>query len=158
MKNKEVVEILKNKKWHISCAESCTGGLLCSAIVDVPQASAVLDVSFVAYAEKAKETFLNVESKILCTYGVVSEEVARAMVLGVCKEAESECGISITGVAGPTGGTKDKPVGMVCYGFKILDTIETYTIYFGRNRRNTIRKKAVVYAINQFYALLKKLD
>ena len=140
-----VVNKLIEKDYHISFAESCTGGMACAALVSVADASKVLDVSFVTYANEAKIRYLGVDNATIVQYGVVSEEVARQMAQGVAKEAGSEVGVGITGVAGPGGGTKDKPVGMVCFGFYINGEVVTYTKQFGEIGRNEVRENSVAF-------------
>lgn len=138
-----VVDKLIQKNYHISFAESCTGGMACAALVSIADASKVLDVSFVTYANEAKMKYLGVKDETIEQFGVVSEEVTRQMAEGVAKEAGSEVGVGITGVAGPGGGTKDKPVGMVCFGFYINGEVTTYTMQFGQIGRNEVRAKSV---------------
>lgn len=140
-----VVNKLIERDYHISFAESCTGGMACAALVSVADASKVLDVSFVTYANEAKIQYLGVDEATIGEHGVVSEEVACQMAKGVAKEAGSEVGVGITGVAGPGGGTKDKPVGMVCFGFYINGEVMTYTKQFGEIGRNEVRKKSVAF-------------
>lgn len=143
-----VVNKLIEKGYHISFAESCTGGLAAATLVSVADASRVLDVSFVTYANDAKVKYLGVSEDTIEEFGVVSEEVARQMAAGVAKEAGSEIGVGITGIAGPDGGTLEKPVGMVCFGFSINGTVHTFTQQFGDIGRNEVRQKSVgfVYA------------
>ena len=150
----KVVNILIEKGYHISFAESCTGGLATAALVSVADASKVLDVSFVTYANKAKSDYLGVEGAVIAEYGVVSEQVARQMASGVAKEAGSEVGIGITGVAGPSGGTKEKPVGMVCFGICIAGEVKTYTKQFGDIGRNEIRAASVDFVLNKLLECL----
>lgn len=138
-----VVDKLIQKNYHISFAESCTGGMACAALVSVADASKVLDVSFVTYANEAKMQYLGVNAAAIEQFGVVSEEVAAQMAQGVAKEAGSEVGVGITGVAGPGGGTKDKPVGMVCFGFYIDGEVITFTKQFGEIGRNEVRRSSV---------------
>ena len=148
-----VVNQLIEKNYHISFAESCTGGMACAALVSVADASKVLDVSFVTYANDAKLKYLGVDASTIARFGVVSEEVARQMAEGVAKEADSEVGVGITGVAGPGGGTKDKPVGMVCFGFYVNGELFTSTKQFGNLGRNEVRAKSVEYvfeALNSY--------
>lgn len=143
-----VVNKLIEKNYHISFAESCTGGLAAAMLVSIADASKVLDISFVTYADEAKIKYLGVQPGTIAEYGVVSEEVAYQMAEGVAKEAGSEVGVGITGVAGPTGGTDKKPVGMVCFGFYINGEVHTYTKQFGNVGRNKVREKSTefVYA------------
>ncbi len=147
-----VVNQLIKKNYHISFAESCTGGLVCAALVSVADASKVLDVSFVTYANEAKMQYLGVKDTTIAEYGVVSEAVACQMAEGVAKAAGSEVGVGITGVAGPGGGTDEKPVGMVCFGFYIDGKVETFTKQFGEIGRNEVRAKSVEFV----YETLKK--
>lgn len=153
MKNKELVNKLIEKNYHISFGESCTGGMLASCIVDIPDASKVLNESFVTYADEAKIKYLNVDGDIIKKYGVVSEEVAYQMALGVATNTKSECAISTTGIAGPTGGSKAKPVGMVCFGFYVNGKIITKTKYFN-GTRNEVRNAATSYAIETMLELI----
>lgn len=140
--NEKLVKLLLKKGYKISAAESCTGGMFASSIVDVADASKVLDMSFVTYASKAKIELINVSEKTINTYGVVSEEVAKEMALGVKQKSVSNIGVGITGLAGPSGGSLDKPVGMVCFGIAINDNVYTYTKQFGNIGRTNVRKEA----------------
>ena len=153
----QLVERLIEKKWHIACAESCTGGLVASRIVNVANASRVLDVSFVTYANEAKIKYLHVSPSTILTYGVVSEEVVAEMARGVVKEAGSEVGIAISGIAGPGGGTDTKPVGMVCFGFYLNGNLTTRTCQFGDAGRNEVRRLSTEYALQTTLELLAKL-
>lgn len=112
--NEELVQLLQKLHYHISCAESCTGGLLASSIVEVPAASSVFDMSFVTYANEAKTELVSVSPTTIEAYGVVSEEVAKEMAVGCATKAHAEVGVGISGIAGPTGATPKKPVGTVC--------------------------------------------
>lgn len=150
----QLVRKLIEKNWHIACAESCTGGLVTSRIVNVANASHVLDVSFVTYANEAKTEYLGVSPDIISKYGVVSEEVVREMAAGVAKAAFSEVGIAISGIAGPGGGTEKKPVGMVCFGFFINGTITTRTCQFGSPGRNEVRALSTEYALSTALELI----
>ena len=154
MRNFELVQLLINKNYKISCAESCTGGMLASSIVDVADASKVLDMSFVTYASEAKVSLIKVDEQVINKYGVVSEEVAFQMAKGVADKANSNVGVGITGLAGPSGGTKLKPVGMVCFGICINGDITTYTQYFGNIGRTNVRQKSVEFVIEKLIDLL----
>lgn len=149
----DVVNKLIENDYHISFAESCTGGLCCGTLVNVTNASKVLDVSFTTYANEAKIKFLGVDANTILKYGVVSEEVAYEMALGVAKAAGSEVGVGVTGIAGPGGGTAKKPIGMVCFGFNINGNVKTFTQQFGEIGRNQVRKSSVEFV----YSTLKKL-
>lgn len=153
MQNKVVAKLIE-KGYRISFAESCTGGLAAGTLVSVADASKVFDVSFVTYANEAKMRYLNVQESTIDAYGVVSEAVAYEMAKGVAKEAGSQVGVGITGVAGPTGGTAEKPVGMVCFGFAINEEIYTYTKQFGDIGRNEVRARSVAFVYETLDQLL----
>lgn len=158
MKNAEkLVNLLIEKKLHITTAESCTGGMVASRIVDVANASKVFNVAYVTYANEAKEKYLNVDSKTIEKYGVVSEEVTKQMALGALKEANADISIVTSGIAGPTGGTEYKPVGMVCFGVGIKDNVYTSTKYFGNIGRNKVRSMATEYIIDFAIKLIEKM-
>ncbi len=150
----QLVEILINKGWHIAFAESCTGGLCSATLVNVPNASKVLDVSFVTYANEAKVNCLSVKPETIAAYGVVSEYVAREMALGVAKSAGSEVGVGVTGIAGPGGATAAKPVGMVCFGFSINGKVKAFTQQFGEIGRQQVRNASVEFVYQTLINLL----
>lgn len=150
----QVVNLLIEKNYHISFAESCTGGLCCGTLVNVTNASGVLDVSFVTYANEAKMKFLGVNADTILSNGVVSEEVAYEMAQGVAKTAGSDVGVGITGVAGPGGGTEKKPIGMVCFGFYINGETKTFTKQFGEIGRNQVRKSSVEFVFKTLIDLM----
>lgn len=158
MENAEkLVNLLIEKKLHITTAESCTGGMVASRIVDVANASKVFNVAYVTYANEVKEKYLNVDSKTIEKYGVVSEEVTKQMALGALKEANADISIVTSGIAGPTGGTEYKPVGMVCFGVGIKDNVYTSTKYFGNIGRNKVRSMATEYIIDFAINLIEKM-
>lgn len=141
----KLIDILIKLGYHITFAESCTAGLAAAKLVNVPDASKVLDVSFVTYANEAKVKYVGVSEKSIEQFGVVSEQVAGEMALGAANAMGSEVGVGISGIAGPTGGTEEKPVGMVCFGISINGNVKTYTKYFGDIGRNQVRKASVEY-------------
>ena len=150
----EVVDKLIKKNWHISFAESCTGGKCCGALVDEPGASAVLDVSFITYANEAKIKYPGVSPNAIEEFGVVSEPVAAQMACGAAENAKSQVAVGITGVAGPSGGTAAKPVGMVCFGFFINGSVHTFTRQFGNIGRNQVRAESVCFVFEKLCELL----
>ncbi len=152
----QLVNKLTEKGWHIACAESCTGGLIASRIVNVANASKVLNVSFVTYANEAKMKYLGVSQDTILQYGVVSEPVVAEMAAGVAKESGSEVGISVSGIAGPSGGTDKKPVGMVCFGFYINGELTTKTCQFSNPGRNEVRALSTDYALQTALELLSQ--
>lgn len=111
----ELVNKLREKNLIIATAESCTGGMLAKKITDISGSSGIFEMGLVSYANRIKNEFLGVSNDVLNTVGAVSEETARQMALGITKLAKSDIGVGITGIAGPTGGTSEKPVGLVYY-------------------------------------------
>ncbi len=149
-----VVKKLIEKGYHIAFAESCTGGRAAAKLVDVADASKVLCMSFVTYSNEAKSELLGVSEKTLLQYGAVSENTAREMALGVSKVANSEVGIGISGIAGPTGGVPGKPIGTVCFGFNINGKITTCTKHFGNIGRSAVRNASVNFVFSNLLDLL----
>lgn len=117
--NEALVSRLTERGLHISSAESCTGGLFSALITEVSGSSAVLDESIVTYSNVAKMRELGVSARTLEQYGAVSRPTAEEMCLGICRHTGAEIGVGITGIAGPTGGTAEKPVGTVYAGLCI---------------------------------------
>ncbi len=150
----QFVKSLIEKNYHVSCAESCTGGKVTGAIVDVPDASKVLDASIVTYSNEAKMHYLGVKAETLETFGAVSEETAREMAEGVAKKNHAQIGLSVTGTAGPGGGTKEKPVGTVCFGFYINGVLFTERKQFGDLGRNQVREKSVAFVLEKALELI----
>ena len=155
MRNTQLVNKLIDLNYKISFAESCTGGMVASSIVEVSDASKVLEMSFVTYASDAKISLLGVEKEVIDKYGVVSEEVAYQMANGVKLKSTADIGVGVTGIAGPSGGTIDKPVGMVCFGVAINDKTYTFTQKFGNIGRTNVRCKATEFIINKILELLE---
>lgn len=142
-----VVKMLTEKNMIISMAESCTGGLLASKIVNVSGSSKVFKESFVTYSNEAKIKHLGVSKQTLDTLGAVSEEVAYEMAIGTANKTLSDIAISITGIAGPTGDTPDKPIGLTYFGLSHNGVTKTYKRIFNGNRK-MIRTRATVFALN----------
>ena len=151
-----VVQMIKEKNQTIAIAESCTGGLLSSRIINVPGVSRVYRNGFVTYSNGSKETWLKVPHALMVKEGAVSEAVAIAMAEGVAKVSDASIGVGITGIAGPDGGTPEKPVGMVCIGFTINGKSSANTFYFNGNRKK-IRDYSVQYALTTLYSLLREI-
>lgn len=156
MKAKQVVELLAQKGWHISLAESCTGGMATAGIVDIASASKVLNVSHVTYANSAKKRYLGVSDESIAIYGAVSEIVAKEMAIGAATANGAEVGVGISGIAGPGGTTASKEVGTVCFGFYIYGKTHTFTQYFGDIGRYAVRKASVLFVYQTLIELLSK--
>lgn len=144
---RELVTKLTKKKYKISTAESCTGGMLSGRIVNVDGASLVLDCGFVTYANEAKKKFVHVKDATLEQYGAVSSQTAEEMALGCAETAGADIGLSTTGIAGPGGGTKEKPVGLVYIGCSLHQKVVTERHVFSGNRLE-VREQAVDAAID----------
>lgn len=149
-----VVGLLKNKGYKISVAESCTGGMLASLLVNVPGASEVFQEGFVTYANEAKMKYLGVRKETIAEYGVVSEPVVLEMISGLKRLNGAEVRIGISGIAGPGGGTKEKPVGLVHYAIGINDDSYAEAKIFKGNREQ-IRRKACLWVLYRLFLLLK---
>lgn len=152
-----VVEELIKKNRSVSCAESCTGGLLSGRLVNVSGVSAVFDQSYVTYANCAKAKLLDVKNETLRLYGAVSEQTAMEMAFGVARAADSFYGLSVTGIAGPEGGTKEKPVGLVYIGCSELDVGAVRKFYF-EGDRITIRQTAVTMALKFLHDMITRSE
>ena len=150
-----VVQLLKQHNKTLSLAESCTGGMIASRIVNVSGASDVFSESFVTYSNDAKKKYLNVTDDTLAKKGAVSERCAREMVDGLLKTTQSTVGLSVTGIAGPTGGTKEKPVGLVYFALKIDNHITVEKQVFN-GTRDMVRHRATQYALNMIRKGLKE--
>ena len=152
-----LVALLKNRGLTVSTAESCTGGLIASMIVDVPGASAVFPGGVVTYAESVKAALLGVPEEIIRTCGVVSREVAEAMATGARRRFGTDCAVSVTGVAGPDGGTKETPVGRVFIGVAVGEKTVAFREDLAGDR-NAIRQAAAGAAIRRLYSCLTETD
>ncbi len=140
----------------IATAESCTGGMITAALTDIAGSSAVVDRGFVTYTNEAKHEMLGVPTALIETNGAVSEEVARAMAEGALKNSHAQIAVSVTGIAGPTGGSAEKPVGLVCFGLAI-DGKETLSEkrLFKDHGRASIRGEATENALRLILGALK---
>ncbi len=145
----KTIRLLKSMNLTIASAESCTGGLISELITSVPGASDVFELGICTYSERMKNKFLGVSSEEIEKYGVVSEQVAKSMVSGLKECSSADICVSVTGVAGPGGGTKEKPVGTVYLGFDICGKQfvclpELWKL--ADRSRNNIRRSAAAYA------------
>ena len=141
-----LIGILTKNKIIITSAESCTGGLFAAHLTDCPGASKCFSSSFVTYSDNSKRKLLNVKEEIINKYGAVSVECAQEMAEGALKITESELAVSITGIAGPGGGTELKPIGTVCFCVAGLG-INSVKKYLFKGNRQMIRTQAVYYAL-----------
>ena len=152
---KPLIRILTKKKLKISFAESCTGGLLSSKITSVNGASKVFNLGLVTYSNQAKIKVLKVNKKIISKYGAVSHECCSAMVKNLSKISKANINVSITGIAGPSGGTKQKPVGLVYIGIKKGNKIQINKCVFKNKKRSSIQKATVKKALSLILSFAK---
>tara|TARA_B100001540_G_scaffold315638_1_gene343410 strand:+ start:981 stop:1442 length:462 start_codon:yes stop_codon:yes gene_type:complete len=152
---KYLIKTLVKKKLKISVAESCTGGLLASKITSINGASKVFNLGFITYSNKSKIKILKVNKKIIKKYGAVSYECCRAMVTNLSKISKTKINVSITGIAGPTGGTKNKPVGLVYIGVKKGNKILVNKCLFKSKKRSLIQIATVKKAIDLVLRIAK---
>lgn len=151
MKNKEVIEKLIKKKISISSTESCTGGKFASEITSVPNSSKIFNFGLITYSNKSKENFLSVKKNSLKKYGAVSAQVCKEMVEGFYKISKSKICISTTGIAGPKGGSKLKPVVLVYIGFKYNKITKIYEFNFNKKFK---RQKIQTLSVNNIFKII----
>ncbi|MFQ9514486.1 MAG: CinA family protein [Eubacterium sp.] len=157
-RTEELVNLLIEKGYTISFAESCTGGKMAAAIVDVADASKVLNASFVTYSNEAKMKYANVSKETLDCYGAVSEQTAGEMAKGTAVANNADVAVGISGIAGPTGGTADKPVGTVCFGYYINGKLMTETVRFPDDGRNKVRDTSVEHVTEKLIYELSRIN
>jgi nicotinamide-nucleotide amidase len=144
--------------WTVALAESCTGGLVCATLTELAGSSTWFERGYITYSNLAKSECLGVPPETIDSFGAVSEPVAKAMAEGVQAHAHVNVGVSITGIAGPTGGSVEKPVGTVCFGWMIktegisVGNCITKTMHFTGDRQ-AIREQACYYALSELLAL-----
>jgi len=143
-----IAKLLTERKETLALAESCTGGMVSSMLIDIPGSSAFLMEGLVTYSNQAKSRLLDIPIDMIELHGAVSEEVARAMAEGVRKNAGTDYGLSITGIAGPDGGTEEKPVGLVYIGCADKNGTEVLKLSSGRSNRSSNRISAALQALN----------
>ena len=146
--NKKIISLLKRKNLKLAIAESCTGGMLSSAITSVSGASKVFTMGLVTYSNQAKMSILKVPKKIIQKHGAVSIQCCLSMVNNLSKISKSKMCVSITGIAGPKGGTKQNPVGLVFIGVKNGKKIVVSKNQFKNKGRSAIQKATVKKALN----------
>ena len=150
----KIVRLLTKKRLTVSFAESCTGGLLSSSITSISGSSKVFNMGLVTYSNNAKVKLLKVPKKTITKYGAVSHETCLSMVKNLSKISKANISISITGVAGPNGGTKAKPVGLVYIGLKKGSKIIVKKNYFKSKKRISIQKATVKQALKMILNIL----
>ena len=154
--NKKIVLLLKRKKLKIAFAESCTGGMLSSTITSVGGSSKVFTMGLVTYSNQAKTSLLKIPQKIIKKYGAVSVQCCLSMVNNLSKISKSKVCVSITGIAGPKGGSKQKPVGLVYIGIRVGKKVVVNKCNFKNKGRIFIQKQTVKKTLNLLEKLIKQ--
>ena len=154
--NKTVIKLLKSKKLKVSVVESCTGGMLSGAITSENGSSKVFSMGLITYSNQSKINILKVPNKIIKKYGAVSIQCCMSMVNNLSKISKSKVCISITGIAGPSGGTKQKPVGLVYIGIKIGKKVVINKCNFKNKGRIFIQKETVKKTLNLLLKLIRQ--
>ena len=152
---KSLIRILTKKKLKISFAESCTGGLLASTITSISGASKIFNLGFITYSNQAKIKILKINKNIIRKYGAVSHECCAAMVKNLSRISKANINVSITGIAGPKGGSKKKPVGLVYIGVKRGNKILINKYLFKSKKRSSIQKATVKKAVDLIFKIAK---
>lgn len=148
-----MLDTYRQRHLRLTCAESCTGGLVSAVLTAIAGSSDVLERGFVTYSNEAKRELLGVSLKTLETHGAVSIETAAEMAKGALQQSHADVAVSITGIAGPGGGTADKPVGLVCFGLTSADQSRCEAVHFNDEGRDAIREAAVIKALQLFLSV-----
>lgn len=155
MKAKKIINLLRRRKLKIAFAESCTGGMLSSTITSISGASKVFKLGLITYSNQSKNTILKVPEKIIKKFGAVSAQCCLAMVNNLKKISKSDVAISITGIAGPKGGTRSKPIGLVFIGIKKANKVNIYKCFFKNKGRTYIQKATVRKSLDLILRVIK---
>ena len=150
-----MADLMLEKGYFLATAESCTGGLIAAACTDLAGSSAWFERGFVTYSNAAKTDMLGVDAALIAQHGAVSEPVARAMAFGAIRHSAAQVAVAVTGVAGPTGGSVDKPVGTVWFAWSVGGSLESEKLCFGGDR-TSIRQATLNYAISKLLILLSQ--
>jgi nicotinamide-nucleotide amidase len=149
-----LAELLQQRGWMLATAESCTGGLIAGACTELSGSSLWFERGFVTYSNAAKTELLGVDAALIAAHGAVSEPVARAMAEGALARSQAQAAVSVTGVAGPTGGSPEKPVGTVWFGWSVAGRVRTERRRFDGDRA-TVRAATVRHALQMLVNLLR---
>ena len=149
----QLAERLQARGWMLATAESCTGGLIAAACTELSGSSNWFERGFVTYSNEAKTELLGVDAGLVTQHGAVSEVVARAMAFGAVRHSRAQASVAVTGVAGPTGGSPQKPVGTVWFGFQVDGQLTSETRRFDGDRA-AVRAATVEHALRRLLQLL----
>ena len=150
----QLAALLQQKHWMMATAESCTGGLIAGACTDLAGSSAWFERGFVTYSNEAKTELIGVDAALIAAHGAVSEPVARAMAAGAVAHSRAQVSVAVTGVAGPTGGSAEKPVGTIWFGWSVDGQVRTERRRFDGDRA-AVRAATVQHALNTLVLLLQ---
>lgn len=150
----ELAQLLLDRGWMLATAESCTGGQISGACTDLAGSSRWFERGFVTYSNEAKSEALGVDPAQIASHGAVSEVVARAMAFGAIRHSHAQVSVAVTGIAGPTGGSKDKPVGTVWFGFSVDGRLHSEMRRFDGDRF-AVRQATVKHALERLLALVR---
>lgn len=153
----DLLAALAGRGMTMASAESCTGGMVAAAITDIPGASAVFRGGVVVYSNDAKVRLLGVQARTMASFGAVSEQTAQEMASGMARTIGADCAVAITGIAGPDGGSADKPVGTVWFGFAVRGATTAECAHFDGDR-HTIRQAATAWALSRLCALVRRTN
>lgn len=151
--SEELGELLRMKGWVLTTAESCTGGGISAAVTDIAGSSLWFDRAFITYSNEAKIEMLSVEATTLEKHGAVSQQVVQQMAEGAVTYSRANVAISVSGIAGPGGGSLEKPVGTVWFGWKLADGKEIQRVEIFQGNRKEVREQACCYAIRTLIEL-----
>ena len=151
---RQLAALLLHKKYQLATAESCSGGLIAAACTDVSGSSDWFERGFVTYSNAAKTAMLGVDAQVIATHGAVSEPVARAMALGALHHSLAQVSVAVTGVAGPTGGSAEKPVGTVWFAWALPSGVHSEVQHFAGDRA-AVRAATVQHALTRLRTLLE---
>lgn len=152
----KVGEALKSKRLLLSVAESCTGGGVSCALTEIPGSSEWFDCGFVPYSNSAKTEMLNISASLIAQHGAVSEEIAAAMAEGALANSEAHVSISTTGIAGPSGAVPGKPVGTVCFSWRVGGVTHTERKVFSGDR-HAVREQTVAHSLNRLLRYVEEI-
>jgi nicotinamide-nucleotide amidase len=149
----QLAQALVARGWMLATAESCTGGMIAAACTDLSGSSSWFERGFVTYSDQAKADMLGVDAALIAQHGAVSEVVARAMAFGAVRHSQAQVSVAVTGIAGPAGGSPQKPVGTVWFGFQVDGLLTSETVRFDGDRA-AVRAATVEHALRRLLALL----
>ena len=153
----QLASLLKQYRWTLMTAESCTGGGIAKYCTDISGSSEWFEGGVVSYSNRIKTGLLGVAESSLNAHGAVSEQVASEMVIGLLAKTPAQCGIAVTGVAGPTGGTATKPVGMVWFAWMVDGQLKTECCHFDGNRE-AVRQQTIEHSLRQLVIFLQEVS